>query len=478
MRGTARFGQPVVFSLVGTTVAQARPGGAAAPPRAPPADQLRSPSPGRSSPRLPVMIDPDVSRVLCICSGRRGETWVPHLDDLLAARACVRRRSVLLRAGLLSSACNPALTSPTGPACCASIATFTSAQGAPRAPVESKSAQAQPCRPSKAWPGRALLGMWQDSHAEIDEAFGSVPQPRRSATSCGATTYAAAGRRTCPHGAPPHAGQLQRAPEQTPRRRSGSDHVGPSRASRASPPRPRRRRGGARRHGGLDITASTGEPRARDRRRHRDYAGANSAIGVRGELDSRPTDRALHQPEARRGRHLRLYSARREKKVVSCYMHLSTYRIAEGGPGHGGRDHRLRGPHRRPVFAAAPAPRDPRRRSLHQSGALLADLVDPAQGDDDLSLRHEARASARLIWTGGLASPAGRGARGRAGESVLHSRNHGGRIHLSSGLVGGRAGPTVRRESVQPRSHRRLRRARPVAPRPRPSRCRRRRHSR
>jgi len=232
-----------------------------------------------------------------------------------------------------------------------------------------------------------------------------------------------------------------RCPSRRARRRSGSRSCRPSRASRASHLRPRRR---ARRRRAPpprpDITASIGEPVRAIADGTVIYGAPTSARGA-WRLDPARQDRALHQPEARAGRHLRLYSAHAERRSspVTCTCRPTASPRVTGSRG---RDHRLVGRTGVQFSPAAPAPRDPRRRSLHQSGALPGRSGDPAKGDDDLSYVMKSRASARLIWTGGLASPPGAARAARGAKRATQPQSW--RTHFTCIWSGrGRGGPTV-----------------------------------
>jgi murein DD-endopeptidase MepM/ murein hydrolase activator NlpD len=327
------------LSLVGTTLVQARPWDARQPDREPtPAHQLRSTSTWPAEPETPATLDPERFRASLVhLCGRRGDTVGAAIsDDVLAAARGAGIDPFLLAALVFyQSACNPALTSPTGDGLLRLARNLYTSAGAPRPPVEKEEwAQRNLLDPKQNLNmGARLLRMWQDSHAEIDEAFNSVPH--RSAVahfvwgddvrSSGQEDMILTARRRM-------LGNYAALPEQTRDTSLGLKIMSPlegiPRVATSGPGE--ERDGGARRHRGLDITASIGEPVRAIADGTVIYAGANLGKGVRG--DSIPPTKIARYTNRKLGAG-GIYVCiqhEAEKKVVSCYMHLSTYRIAEG----------------------------------------------------------------------------------------------------------------------------------------------------
>jgi murein DD-endopeptidase MepM/ murein hydrolase activator NlpD len=329
----------VFFSLFCTTVVQARPWEVRQPHKEPtPAHQLRSTSTWPAEPETPAIIDPVRFRAALVhLCGRRGDTVGAAIsDDLLAAARGANVDAFLLGAlAFFQSACNPSLTSPSGDGLMRLDRSLYLTAGAPKPPVEKEEwAQRNLLDPKQSLAiGARLLRMWQDSHVEIDEAFGSVPH--RSAVShllwgddvrsSGQEDLILTARRRllCSYNA---------TPEPTRDTSLGIKVTSPlegiPRVATSGPGE--ERDGGARRHRGLDITASIGEPVRAIADGEVVYAGANLGKGVRG--DSIPPSKIGRYTNRRLGaggiyvciQHLG------DHKVVSCYMHLQTYRIAQG----------------------------------------------------------------------------------------------------------------------------------------------------
>ena len=128
------------FSLIGSAAAEARPWDARRPAREPtPAHQLRTVITWPAEPVTPAAIDPArfKASLVHLC-GRRGETVGAEIsDDLLAAAAASEVDPFLLAAlALFQSACNPALTSPSGTGLLRIDRDMYLIPGAPKPPVE------------------------------------------------------------------------------------------------------------------------------------------------------------------------------------------------------------------------------------------------------------------------------------------------------------------------------------------------------
>jgi murein DD-endopeptidase MepM/ murein hydrolase activator NlpD len=329
-------------ALVGlfcSTVAQARPWEARQPHKEPsPAHQLRSCSTWPAEPETPAVIEPERFRAALVhLCGRRGDTVGAAIsDDVLSAAHSAGVDPFLLGAlAFYQSACNPTLTSPSGAGLLRIDRNLYLTAGAPKPPVEKDEwSQRNLLDPKQSLSvGARLLRMWQDSHVEIDEAFGSLPH--RSAVSHflwgddvrsnGQEDLIFTARRRM-------LGSYNALPEQIRDTSLGLKVVSPlegiPRVATSGPGE--ERDGGARRHRGLDITASIGEPVRAIADGEVIYAGANLGKGVRG--DSIPPTKIARYTNRRLGAG-GIYVCiehQGDRKVVSCYMHLQTYRIAQG----------------------------------------------------------------------------------------------------------------------------------------------------
>jgi murein DD-endopeptidase MepM/ murein hydrolase activator NlpD len=328
------------LSLVGTTVVQARPWDARQPNREPsPAHQLRSTSTWPAEPETPATIDPERFRASLVhLCGRRGDTVGATISDdvLAAARGSGVDPFLLAALVFYQSACNPALTSPTGDGLLRLARDLYTSAGAPRPPVEKEEwAQRNLLDPKQNLNmGARLLRMWQDSHAEIDEAFNSVPH--RSAVahfvwgddvrSSGQEDLILTARRRMilNYNATPDDSR-----ETSLGIRIVSPLEGTPRVATSGPGEDRE--GGARQHRGLDITATIGEPVRAIADGVVIYAGAS--LGKhRPRPESIPPDkigRYTNRSLGVGGIYVCIQHDS-DRKVVSCYMHLQTYRISDG----------------------------------------------------------------------------------------------------------------------------------------------------
>jgi murein DD-endopeptidase MepM/ murein hydrolase activator NlpD len=335
---TAIFVGFLVFGFLSTTV-EARPWEARRPAREPtPAHQLRSTSTWPTEPPVPAVIDAArfKASLVHLC-GRRGETVGASIaDDLLAAANAAGVDPFLLSALVFfESACNPALTSPTGTGLLRLDHGLYLGAGAPPAPVErGEWAQRNLLDPKQNLIiGARLLRMWQDAHAELDQQFASVPHRSCVAhfvwgddvRSSGQEDLILTARRRM-------LGNYNATPDETRVTSLGVPIVSPlegiPRVATSGPGE--ERDGGARRHRGLDITAAIGEPVRSIADGVVIYAGANLGNKVRG--DSIPPSKIARYTNRTLGAGGIYVCIQHDsdRKVVSCYMHLSTYRIAEG----------------------------------------------------------------------------------------------------------------------------------------------------
>jgi murein DD-endopeptidase MepM/ murein hydrolase activator NlpD len=303
-----------------------------------PAHQLRTTSTWPAEPALPAVIDPERFRASLVhLCGRRGETVGAVIATDLLASANKAGVDPFLLAGLVffQSACNPALTSPTGTGLLRLDRGLYASAGAPRAPVEREEwAQRNLLDPRQNLEiGARLLRMWQDAHAELDQQFKSVPHRNAVAhfvwgddvRSSGQEDLILTARRRM-------VANYNATPDETRTTSLGMTIVSPlegiPRVATSGPGE--ERDGGARQHRGLDITAAIGEPVRTIADGVVIYAGANLGKGVRGDsIPPSKIGRYTNRQLGAGGIYVCIQHDS-ERKIVSCYMHLSTYRIAEG----------------------------------------------------------------------------------------------------------------------------------------------------
>jgi murein DD-endopeptidase MepM/ murein hydrolase activator NlpD len=328
----------LIFAL-GASPAMARPWDARRPAREPtPAHQLRSTSTWPAEPVTPAAIDAERFRasLVHVC-GRRGETVGAVISDDVLAAASANELDPFLLAALVffQSACNPELTSPTGTGLLRIDHGLYVSAGAPRPPIEREEwTQRNLLDPKQNLSvGARLLRMWQDAHADLDQQFFSVPHRSCVAHFVWGDDVRSSGqedliltarRRIIAH--------YNATPDETRVTSLGVPIVSPlegiPRVATSGPGE--ERDGGARQHRGLDITAAIGEPVRSIADGVVIYAGANLGLGVRG--DSIPPTKIARYTNRRLGAGGIYVCIQHdsEHKVVSCYMHLQTYRIAAG----------------------------------------------------------------------------------------------------------------------------------------------------
>jgi murein DD-endopeptidase MepM/ murein hydrolase activator NlpD len=332
---------PVVVFLFAfcTTPAEARPWEPRHPAREPTqAHQLRSTSTWPAEPVTPPAIDAQRFRAALVhLCGRRGETVGAVIADDLLAAATKSGVDPFLLAGLVffESSCNPALTSPTGDGLLRLDRDFYLTAGAPRPPVEKEEwAQHNLLDPKQSLSmGARLLRMWQDAHDELDKEFFGVPHRSPvshfvwgdDVRSSGQEDLILTARRRM-------LATYNNTPDEVRTTSLGVPIVSPlegiPRVATSGPGE--ERDGGARRHRGLDITAAIGEPVRSMADGVVIYAGANLGKKVRG--DSIPPSKIgrYTNRELGAGGIYVCIQHDSDRKIVTCYMHLSTYRIAQG----------------------------------------------------------------------------------------------------------------------------------------------------
>jgi len=318
------------------------------PPLAPPlAHELLRPERWPVEPQSPAPIDPERFRAALATVCRRAPERVPA-DEIVAAAAAAGVDPFVLAALMVErSRCQPRYTGRDGHGALAIHARLYFRRGAPRPPVAVSEfawrAVFDPARNLAA--GARLLRMWQDRHESLDARFSGVGHRSGVAhffwgdsvrSSGGEDLVFTTRRRLLAHYAP--AIEVPRPSV------FGIDVVSPlegtPRVASSGPGEDRD--GGARRHRGVDIAASVGEPV----RAIADAVVVFAGVSFAGSIRSAPI-----RPE-RLARYRRLAlgpggiyvclghgDADRDsasgavsgaRSIVSCYMHLERYLVALG----------------------------------------------------------------------------------------------------------------------------------------------------
>jgi hypothetical protein len=319
--------------------AEARPWPARRPVRElQPAHQLRNPATWPTEPSPIGEVDPVRFRAALVhlCGSRAEVTATSVSDDLLAAAGGAGVDPFLL-AGLVfyQSRCDATLTSPTGTGLLRLDRRLYQSPGAPRPPVESEEwARRNLLDPQQNLiVGARLLKMWEGAHAELDQQFGGAPHRTGVAHFLWGDEVRSSGQEDLVFTARRRMVASYNAVPELPRVTSlGVPIVSPlegmPRVATSGPGEDRD--GGARRHRGLDITAAIGEPVRSIADGTVIFAGANQGGKIRGaSIPPSKIARYAHRRLGAGGIYVCIQHDS-ERKVVSCYMHLSSYRIAQG----------------------------------------------------------------------------------------------------------------------------------------------------
>jgi murein DD-endopeptidase MepM/ murein hydrolase activator NlpD len=313
-------------------------------PRAPavdpkPAHQLRSIATWPAEPAVPAELDAAKFQVAFarLCSvDPNGRVAALSSDLLAAAEAETVDPFTLAALAFTRTGCNPAFKSRIGAGLLAIDGAMYRSPGAPTPPVDRKDLTLRRLlvAADNLRIGAKLLRMWQETHKDSDAAFGGAPH--RDAVShfiwgdevrsSGHEDLVLTARRRMLL-------SYDGAPEQARATKIGLSVVSPLEA----PPRVAtsgpgdERDGGARQHRGLDLTATLGEPVRVIADGTVLFAGAN--------IPGRPRSGGIPPSKIRRYAHRRLGVGGiyvcvdhddAVRKIVTCYMHLSSYVISEG----------------------------------------------------------------------------------------------------------------------------------------------------
>jgi hypothetical protein len=319
-------------------VAVARPWSAREPAVEPkPAHQLRNPSTWPAEPEVPAPID-----------GARFQAAYAHLcgvevdspqaaiapQILTAADSAKTDPFTLAALGYFGSKCNPAFHADGAYGLLAIEPAMYRVPGAPEPPVDRADLTSRRLLdPATSLAvGAALLGMWQARHKELDDAFGGAPHRSGVAHFVWGDEVRSSGQEDL---------------ILTARRRMIAAYVGAPEVPREAPlgimvvspleapPRVatsgpgEERDGGARRHRGLDITGTIGEPVRSIADGTVIFAGAN--LPGRSRKGPIPPDKIARYANRRLGVGgiYLCIEHRPNHHIVSCYMHLSSYLVSQ-----------------------------------------------------------------------------------------------------------------------------------------------------
>lgn len=259
------------------------------------------------------------------------------LGDLILAAATESDVDPFLLAGLMyeQSGCKPALKSPLGRGLLRIHPDLYRSEGAPKPPGDPDAwrpdALLDPAQ--NLLLGAKLLRMWQDSHAELDAAFGGVPHRGPAAhfiwgdvvRGSGGEDQALTARRRliCFYQATPDAtttpaslgisiiSPLEGAP------RVASSGPGEDRA------------GGKRHHEGIDLAAQLGEPVRSVADGTVIFAGVNMPGAPHESIPPSKIARYRWRHLGAGGIYVCIEHAP-QHHIVTCYMHLNIYGVSEG----------------------------------------------------------------------------------------------------------------------------------------------------
>ena len=253
--------------------------------------------------------------------------------DVLASATDIGVDPFLLAAlALLQSNCKPDLDSAAGTGLLRISRSMYLQPGAPPPPVSRDDLAVAALRDPRRniLVGARLLKMWEDTHGELDKLFGGVPH--RSAVShfvwgdevhsSGHEDLILTARRRMIR-------QYQGTPEVPRDSPLGISIVSPldgiPRVASSGPGE--ERDGGARRHRGLDIAATLGEPVRAIADGTVMFAGANVPGHPRTVLPPSKVAKYARRRLGVGGIYVCIKHDE-ERKVVSCYMHLSAYSVS------------------------------------------------------------------------------------------------------------------------------------------------------
>jgi hypothetical protein len=342
MRLVTHLGTLLFALVVASGTAQARPWEAREPAVDPkPAHQLRNPATWPAEPDAPAPIDEAkfTAAWAHLCGVAADSTTAALGPKIVAAAAAAKSDPFTLAAlARFGSRCDPAYKGKKGGTygLLAIEPGMYRVPGSPDLPVDKSDLTSKRLLNPEVnlAVGAALLEMWQAGHKEIDAAFGGGPHRSGVAHFTWGDVVRSSGHEDLILTQRRRMIARYNDVKETPRLAAyvGIPVVSPLEASpRVAPSGPGDdRSGGARRHAGLDIAGMIGEPVRAIADGTVIFAGINSP--TRARMSGIPPEkiaRYRHRRMGVGGIYVCIEHTPEPKRVVSCYMHLDRYTVAE-----------------------------------------------------------------------------------------------------------------------------------------------------
>ena len=328
--------------VVASGTAQARPWEAREPAVDPkPAHQLRNPATWPAEPDAPAVIDEAkfTAAWASLCGVEASSTTAALGPKIVAAAAKAKSDPFTLAAlARFGSRCDPAYKGKKGGTygLLAIEPGMYRVPGSPELPVDKNDLTSKRLLDPEVnlAVGAALLEMWQAGHKEIDAAFGGGPHRTGVAHFPWGDVVRSSGQEDLILTQRRRMIVTYNGVKDTPRLAAyvGIPVVSPLEAvPRVAPSGPGDdRSGGARRHAGLDIAGIIGEPVRAMADGIVIFAGINSPSKARmSGIPPEKIARYRHRRMGVGGIYVCIEHTPEPKRVVSCYMHLDRYNVAE-----------------------------------------------------------------------------------------------------------------------------------------------------